>query len=265
MRFYHRVVLLIASHSLMACGPQAGAEVVYNINLVSAGQVNDGNNENFVIASLPYTATASPLVYQGSTWNNSIALADSDSTGGLTNGFSIPDLRDSEGNSSSLEFTLDRRGGSWAFDAGTTSLPVLNNYAFVTTQFFGDRVTSANLTISGLNPDSVLDLYLMSRGDSQGQGGTFTLGGVSKVAAAALATTNSWVEGDNYVQFSDIRPDSDGKVIVELTHRGSSNFDASFGILNGAQIHLKQIPEPSTMALVVVTSVLALAQTSRLR
>lgn len=209
----------------------AALAAVINVNIATGG----GNNHvGVTLDGTAYAASVSPASYTGTTWND---------IGGDVSGTA---LLDSDGNPTTVDVSADNGGNSAFFGWGNPNVTtdVLENYTAVHNGFGGALVGPATITISGLAANGAYDLHFVSLGDDAGQGGSFTIGGDTKTAAATDASNSVLTEGDNFVSFTNVLADGTGEVSVTWTTLTGSGF----GVLNGFQI--VEVPEPASLALI---------------
>ncbi|MEO0795574.1 MAG: PEP-CTERM sorting domain-containing protein [Verrucomicrobiota bacterium] len=201
------------------------AEEVYNLNFVAPVQ---GHHPLATIDDRAFSEESpiSPYANDGSAWNNMDILFKK---------VTMEDLSDSVGNLTAVSVSI-APDAAWSFE---TNQQILRNYAFV------KGLDPRKIVFDGLEPESVWNLYLISQGDVAGQGGTFTVDGVEKSATGSNPQATEWVEGDNYVLFSNVEADSSGSLSIDWTTPSGKDVR----IVNGAQ--LVRIPEPTTYAMIV--------------
>jgi len=94
-------------------------------------------------------------------------------------------------------------------------------------------------------PAGTYNLYLYGQnGTYNGRGAVFTLDGVSESAINRNGSGNAFVNGANYVEFTDITLANKGSIL--FTYSGGPGIGGE-GNFNGLQLEI--IPEPSTYAL----------------
>ncbi|MEO7319259.1 MAG: sialate O-acetylesterase [Chthoniobacteraceae bacterium] len=98
-----------------------------------------------------------------------------------------------------------------------------------------DRVFSrlgqaATMTIGGLDPAKVYDVYFIASGNFTT---AYTIGGTGKVATGN-AFDGAWTQGGEYVSFTGIAPTVSGQIVVTIQD-GAAPID-SFGSISGLQI-----------------------------
>ncbi|MEO0793649.1 MAG: PEP-CTERM sorting domain-containing protein [Verrucomicrobiota bacterium] len=214
---------------------------VVNVNIVTTGGSNAGVN----LDGTAFAAGVSPFAYTGTTWND------------ITNFGAGSSLFDSDGVATAFGYTIDNTSGNgnqFTFSQAGSPAAIVNNYLAPNNGFGASPVGAETITLNGLAPGGVYDLAFVSQGDSNGQGGSFTIGLDTQVSSGngpAAALT----EGLNYVTFSNIVADGSGEISVIWDSADPGV--ASFSALNGIQIAV--VPEPSTYAAVLGLGVLAFA------
>ena len=98
-----------------------------------------------------------------------------------------------------------------------------------------DRVFSrlgqaATMTIGGLDPAKVYDVYFIASGNFTT---AYTIGGTGKVATGN-AFDGTWTQGGEYVSFTGLAPTAGGQIVVTIQD-GAAPID-SFGSISGLQI-----------------------------
>lgn len=170
-------------------------------------------------------------------------------------------LLDDQGSATSIsmwsEITVD--GGAWSYAPGTGSPAdaLFGDYGFHNS---GDANRFTLFTPNGsttglqLTAGSLWDVYIYSRGDNAGQGGTCmlaqTLGDIT-LTASGQSWSGSFVEGDNYIKFSNVTPTAygGGYEFNFLMDGNGAGGDGS-AIINGIQlVQATAVPEPSAIAL----------------
>jgi hypothetical protein len=145
--------------------------------------------------------------------------------------------------------TLTVQPDFFAYDEGLAQSGVnsviaaalLHDYIFTSA---ANGATSFNVSIDGLIPGGIYDLYLYSHTGAQAS--TFIVDGVSKSVVNSAAPT-AWTLGDNYQVFNGVAAAS-GTINVTVT--GSAG--PYYGVLNGLQV--VPVPEPSAIALLSVAA-----------
>ncbi|MDF7799291.1 PEP-CTERM sorting domain-containing protein [Pontiellaceae bacterium B1224] len=205
------------------------AEII-NVNFTSGGRGSSVGTTYFMDGS-----TASmPVSYTGTNWNDSVWGEDSRNA--------MTDLKDTDGNTTGVGFTLS--GGS-NYGGDAIALDVLKEYRY----FSGNATTTGiSIDLAGLGANAQWDVYFLSQGNANGRTTQFRHfdGAVTNTLPASPAdmAETAWVSGGNYVKFS-----------ITADAAGTASFDASSlsgnnsGSLNGLQ--LVAVPEPATLGLVM--------------
>lgn len=226
--------VLAAAFVVTATAAHAVVDDVINLNLVTNSGGPGGGPLNVTMDGTASSSTAAPLAYTGTKWND---LTFAGGTFNLLNSDNVA--------AGSLTSTGSASG--WAINngaGGSSPLTALNNYWFNITDF----------TISGLETDSVWDVYVFGEDNSANTGGNFTIGGSTQgtTGSADPLTQGTWVENQNYTIFSGV-----------TAVGGSLSITRNSGAINGFQ--LIQIPEPSTYVMLAGFSALAFAAIRRRR
>jgi hypothetical protein len=170
-------------------------------------------------------------------------------------------LLDDQGSATSIsiwsEITVD--GGAWSYAPGTGSPAdaLFGDYGFHNS---GDPNRFTLFTPDGsttglqLTAGSLWDVYIYSRGDNAGQGGTFMLAQTSgdiTLTASGQTWTGAYVEGDNYIKFSNVTPTAyGGGYEFNFLMDGNGAGGTGPAIINGIQlVQVAAVPEPSAFAL----------------
>ena len=169
-----------------------------------------------VMNGTSYSATASPLAYTGSTWND------------VGNGGSgSASLLDSTGAGTGATISWSGVGTS---DTNTNSLLMLHQCIYTD--------SSQVVTIGGLDNSKTYNLYMASAWKDV-WGATFTVGANSHTSVGTQGST--WVDGTNYVVFPGVQPTGNQIAIT------FAKLPGQLAIFNGLQI--QSVPEPSTVIL----------------
>ncbi len=197
------------------------AAPVYNVNFTSdnAGGIN--------ITPVSGAGEGPFSTYSGTTWNNF-------AFDGFTLGsFATSDILDSEGNTSTVDFSLTSGGFSGGFAFGASVSDPVRNYIF--------SANGGDFNITGLAASTDYQVYVIGQGDVSGQGLDFTLEGENGTSVGTNNSTAGYSLGVNYT-------------VVEVTSNGSGELSGTWApvganaVINGFQI--VTIPEPSTILLV---------------
>ncbi len=144
-----------------------------------------------------------------------------------------------DGLSSGISLTLAGEAGSHGYNG--SNLPVYQSGFFLDQNDVGGGAT---ITFSGFTSGTIIDLYLYAgAGHTTGEGASFTFGGNTLTAVDSNVNENSYVQGVNFVKFSNLVADSNGIVTGTWTKAPGQ----SYSVLAGAQI--VAVPETSTTLL----------------
>lgn len=214
-----------------------------------------------LVASLDYNSNFSGLTQSGAAaigdagdvWNASptfFGFVGTETPSGNTGGtapFGPVELLSPDGVGSGVSYQMtlveDGFGFNGAFEntgavAGSSAANLLADYVFVGGADAGD---SLSFELSGLTPNTQYMLYLYGNGDAIGQGATWTLNGDSKVSA--YDGTPSIDEGAEYVTFTFDTGAGTTQAFAATELTG--------GIaVNGFQLEVTAIPEPSSLVMV---------------
>lgn len=223
---------------------------------VLATNVNAG-----LVASLDYNSEFSGLTQSGAAvignagdvWNASPTFFNfvgtetpSGNTGG-TDPFGPVELLGPDGVGSGVSYQMSLVEDGFGFNGGfenqgavvgSSATNLLADYAFVGGADAGD---SLSFELSGLASNTQYTLYLYGNGDALGQGATWTLNGESK--ASAFDGTTSLDEGGEYVTFTF---DTGAGTTQSF---GATELTGGIAV-NGFQLEVAAIPEPSSLMLV---------------
>jgi hypothetical protein len=212
------------------------------------------NNIGTNPAPVLYTGTG-PAPDSGTVWNNvTIPLATTGDAGASTidNPLTFSNLNSSTGLSTTIDIQLTS-GFFRSFNGTATADTAVT--ALQNDRVFGsgvDALSTAVLTIQGLNNASTYDLYLINSG---GFTTRYTIG-----ATSANATGNTydgtWTDGGEYRSFAGIAP-TGGEIVITLFELNANNAASIAGI----QI-VEAVPEPS-VALLSPLALLALTRRRR--
>ena len=236
----NKMKAILAGAALLAIPVVGLADTVINID-VGGGATYAGT------AVAPDTGTWNGVNVGGFYWTGE--------TTGLMN--------DSQGNATDVGFFCDM-GGVWT--ASGVSSELMNDYGFGAgrfTLYTYDSAVTANPGLFQITGTQAFDIYLYTAGDGNNGGNdtTFTLnnivgGSQSAAAAATTVYSGSFVEGENYVKFSNVtalRNAGDTGYEFEVVLTSNNSLPVAF---NGVQ--LQAIPEPATMGLIAAFGVGAL-------
>lgn len=97
--------------------------------------------------------------------------------------------------------------------------------------------TRATVTLNGLVPNSPYDLWLFGNNSHAGAGAKFTVNGASQNTGGSTGPVFS--RGVDFVEFSGVRADSDGELIITV-----ETGEGGIGIFNGLQLR-GELPAPT--------------------
>lgn len=157
----------------------------------------------------------------------------------------------SSGISHAVSFINDGIDFSGIFSNGsvvaTGGQNLLGDYVFVGGADAGD---SLSFELSGLTTDTDYAIYLYGNGDQVGQGATWTLNGSSQTSA--LDNTATYDEGGEYTRF-EFNTGANTTQSFTATELGGG-----FAV-NGYQLALVAVPEPSSLLLLAMAGMTGLA------
>jgi hypothetical protein len=110
---------------------------------------------------------------------------------------------------------------------------------------------AGQLEFFGLNDAVPHDVYIysMAKTNTERYGGEFTIGGTTLIADTTPHVHDAFVEGDNYVKFSNVVP-SGGSILVSMEeYRVGSEWGKAW-IVSGFQI--QEVPEPTSLILLAL-------------
>lgn len=211
------------------------------------------NNIGANPAPVLYVGTG-PAPDTGTVWNNvTIPLATTGDAGASTidNPLTFSNLSSSTGTATTIDIQLTS-GFFRSFNGGITAATAVT--ALQNDRVFGsgvDALSTAVLTIQGLNDTSTYDLYLINSG---GFTTRYTIGATA-LTATGNAFDSTWTDGGEYRLFSGLAP-TGGEIAITLFELNANNAASIAGI----QI-VEAVPEPS----VALLSPLALIAFTRRR
>lgn len=211
---------LTALLGTLACAPLARADF-------DSGMINVDLNSG----ASPTQSGAGVIGAGGDVWNGVTIPVDATgstgtlllATGGASNGVT-------------LDFA-----GLFGFDGGAGNAFAATPYDALMRDVIGIGSSPATLTLSGLTPDALYEIYVYAAFQST------TLVSINSDGKTAAYTGGSaMIENDSYVYFASEAADASGQIAIVGEVPTDS---ATAGGINGFQI--RAIPEPSSSALVV--------------
>lgn len=224
----------------------------------------DFSRDTNVLAALNPSSNPAPVLYTstgpapdaGTTWNDlKIALAadgDSATDPSIDNPITFTNLNSSTGTATTIDIQLTS-GFYRSFNGTATSSTAVT--ALQNDRVFGsgaDALSTAVLTVQGLNNAYTYDLYIINSGGFTTQ---YTIGATSLNATGNIYD-GVWTNGGEYRYFEGITPTS-GEIAITLFELNANNAAS----IAGLQI-VEVVPEPST-ALLLLGSVLGLTVNRR--
>jgi hypothetical protein len=155
-------------------------------------------------------------------------------------------LQDTAGNVSGIDATYS--------DDGVYTLPPQFPNGFNGTPWqslmggvlYGASLDQGTVTLTGLNPDAIYQLYLYMQADSAADGRELSVlvNGLSATSAPGSASVSSFVLGQNYLSLAPVA-DASGTIVIQFSGvAGQGVVKPGEGDFNGFQ--LTPVPEPST-------------------
>ena len=174
-------------------------------------------------------ASTGPAPDVGTYWNNySVympATGGSDGADSIVNPYLVSNLTASDGvTATAIDVTLTSNFYR-AFNAAASINDLQQEWVFAR------NGVSATMTVSGLNPSSTYDFYLLAAGSYQT---AYTIGATTLTATGVNGTGGVWTTGAQYVKFTGISPDAGGNVIIGIRD-GLTPIDG-FGAIAAMQI-----------------------------
>jgi len=179
------------------------------INVNYSGGANGNLNGIFSFDSVARgnAASVAPVNYAGSTWTD--AVGNSQASGS--------NLPDSQGNSTSVGFTTNCNNGPWgdwsALGGARISHAVVADYT----------TYQPVLTVNGLDTGHQYDLYIASTHNDQNKPADWQVGAAVQHLENNTGESTNWVEGKNFVHFSNLIPRADGTLVVKA--KGDGEYD----------------------------------------
>ena len=103
--------------------------------------------------------------------------------------------------------------------------------------------TDASVTISGLKPGTVYDLYVFGSNSRAGVGGEFAVNGSAPQVTQAGNAGAVFANGEDFIAFRGVLADNRGRLVLTANAHGGE-----IGVLNGLQL-VGEIPPPTKSSL----------------
>ena len=160
------------------------------------------------------------------------------------------DLLASDGSATSVGWTIT---GLWNDIGHINPHPDISLYHTAYWNEYND-LPAGQIEIFGLNDAIPHDVYLYSMVHlpAERYGGEFTIGGTTLISDTTPWNHSAFVEGDNYVKFSNVYP-SGGSIIVDMAEYRVDPEWAKAWVLNGWQV--QEVPEPTSLILLALGGV----------
>jgi hypothetical protein len=163
----------------------------------------------------------------------------------LTTDSGTSSLLDSQGASSGVSFTWASSGiysPSSSFGGGDASLMggYVINYIFDGSQ---------TMSFANLSADASYTLYIYTQGDSYSNGRetSVTVSGTTYTTTPTDATATTFIAGQNYLEITGT---TDGSGNLQFTYQAPvDEANGNQADINGIQLSITSVPEPSTLAL----------------
>ncbi|MCX6874366.1 MAG: hypothetical protein NTW21_11265 [Verrucomicrobia bacterium] len=216
-----KMYLNSAAAAILALAGFAGsawANQTINVNFGCPGDAVNGKtfiDHNYQQAPAPYT---------GTTWNDYIA-ADDGAGGGTPLTRTVNNLLDSDGNATTVGWTTATSNGTPLGGPGIwydhPPVKMLDGGLYRVTGSGSGNQMRARFTVTGLDPAKTYNIYLACSaalnlnntwGIGPASGAPTTTKTVINTAATKAAQT--WKQGDNWLVFDNLAPDSAGMIYV---------------------------------------------------
>lgn len=221
------------------------ARAVSVLNVDFKPTINDPSVTNNTYTS-PYTGTAA-APDSGTVWNSLLSNNPSpavfigapgyyDDVAGATT--SALNLVNSQGAATPIDINFSA-GGAFAVEASAPNVPNIATNAFGLMRDYliafrdGGNGGARTVTLSGLDPNEPLILYLYGEGDNNGNDRqtTFNANGVIGSTSGDAPTNSPLTEGTDYVRLTGVTADGSGNLVISY----SAN-NVSEGPFNGLQL-----------------------------
>jgi hypothetical protein len=177
-----------------------------NVNYSGGANGNLNGLYSFDAVARGNAASVAPANYAGTTWTDATSSTASGSN-----------LKDSQGNTTSVGFTTSCNAGPWGdwnmLGAAKISHAAAANYTAY------QRVFALN----GLNPGHKYDIYVASSHNNQNKPADWQVGTAVKNLANTPTESTNWVEGKNFIHFTDLIPLANGTITVNA--KGNGEYD----------------------------------------
>jgi len=177
-----------------------------NVNYSGGANGNLNSVYSFDFVGRGNAASVAPANYAGSTWTDATSSTASGSN-----------LKDSQGNTTSVGFTTSCNAGPWGdwnmLGAAKISHAVAANYTVSTPVF----------ALNGLNTGHIYDIYVASSHNNANIPADWQVGTAVKHLANTTGESTNWVEGKNFIHFTNLIPLANGTITVKAS--GNGNYD----------------------------------------
>ena len=238
----------LAAIVLIALAIPAPAATTINVNFGNdAGDAMHGKSFNHDSGNGSFQQA--PASYTGTTWNDYLRASIASGNPTPDSAFRGTNILDSAGNATAVGFTTFPTSTPFSFDGPYTwfdhpDVKMLNGGVRRVYNSGSGNTLYNRLTISGLNTCKVYDLYLASSQNPNVKC-SWQLGTAAAATGTAQFLTNTtavrlaqtWAPLDNYMVFSGVAPDLNGKIYVWGRGWAGNDGGTFSGItLNGFQI-----------------------------
>jgi hypothetical protein len=228
-------ILSTALITVLTTSASLTAATLVNIDFNAPGGSNGSNNPP--IGS--YDGSTAPVLgNNGDTWNG----VDFNTTTSPKN-LTTAALVTADSLASTIVVTIE--GFQNSYDAyttptiGATFRSLMGDYLYLE----GQQATAAVIRVTGLPASQLISLVFLAA-NAANQGSTFSIGANSLSTSDTAGIGTSLIAGDEYVQFSETSS-ATGEIEIKWTLKAGNQYSA----LNGMQIDIAAIPEPSAALL----------------